>query len=166
MRITKFSLVMSGAAVAAVVALAGTGIAAATSSSGNPQPPGPHTRAPLAVTPASLCDQLWAVVNSDGSLARAGCPNTSSNILSTGLYQVSFPRDITHCAFVATVGLSSFGGSSPAGMVSVVGRVSTNNALFIETFNSAGTLASLGFHVSVECPPAHRFGKVSIAAGN
>src|SRR6266699_3276509 len=104
MRMPKFSRVLAGAAAAAaVVTLAGTGLAGAASS-GSPQPPGPHTHAPRAVTAATLCDQLWAVVNSDGSLARAGCPNTSSKSLSTGTYQVNFPHVITNCAFVATVG--------------------------------------------------------------
>jgi len=147
------------------VTLAGTGLAGAASS-GSPQPPGPHTHAPRAVTAATLCDQLWAVVNSDGSLARAGCPNTSSKSLSTGTYQVNFPHVITNCAFVATVGLSGFSGTSAPGMVTVVGRAGTNNALFIQTSDKTGTLASLGFHVSVQCPPAKRFGKVNIAAGN
>jgi hypothetical protein len=148
-----------------VLTLAGTGIAAATSH-GSPQPSGPAVQAPPKVSSASLCRALYAVVNSDGSLARAGCPGTASTLLNTGQYQVSFPRDITACGFVGTVGLSSFGGSSPPGMITVVGRAGSPDAVFIETSNATGTLTSLGFHLSIQCPPAQRSGKVKILAGN
>src|SRR6266568_325204 len=156
MRLSKAGRILLGAGAAIVLTLAGTGIAAATSH-GSPQPPGPVVQAPQKVTSASLCRALYAVVNADGSLARAGCPGTTSTLLATGDYQVSFPRDISACGFVATVGLSSFGGSVPASMITEAGRAGDN---------SAGTLTSLGFHLSVQCPPAQRAGKVKILAGN
>jgi len=109
---------------------------------------------------------LFAVVNSDGSLARAGCPGTASVLLNAGQYQVSFPRDITACGFVGTVGLSTFGGTSPQGMITVVGRAGSPDAVFIQTSDATGTLTSLGFHLSIQCPPAQRSGKVKILAGN
>lgn len=174
MHLRKSARILSGAAVVAALTVAGTGIAAATSnagpqspaSTGSPQPPGPHTRAPLAVSAASLCQNLWAVVNSDATLARAGCPNTTSEALGGGAFQVTFPRDITGCAFVATLGLSSFSGISPPGEVTVAGRSGTTNAVFIETSDSTGTPTPLGFHVSVQCGPSHRHGKVNLPAGN
>ncbi len=165
MRLSKAGRILLGAGAAIVLTLAGTGIAAATSH-GSPQPPGPVVQAPQKVTSASLCRALYAVVNADGSLARAGCPGTTSTLLATGDYQVSFPRDISACGFVATVGLSSFGGSVPASMITEAGRAGDNSAAFVQTFNSAGTLTSLGFHLSVQCPPAQRAGKVKILAGN
>jgi len=109
---------------------------------------------------------LFAVVSSNGSLARAGCPGTASTLLNTGQYEVSFPRDITACGFVGTVGLSSFGGSSPKGTVTEAGRAGSADAVYIETSDPTGTLTSLGFHLSVQCPPAQRSGKVKILAGN
>jgi hypothetical protein len=165
MRLSKAGHVLLGAGVATVLTLAGTGIAAATSH-GSPQPPGPVVQAPHKVTSASLCRALFAVVNADGSLARAGCPGTTSTLLNTGEYQVAFPRDISACGFVGTLGLSSFGGSSPAGIVSLAGRAGNSGAVFVQTFNVSGTLTSLGFHLSVQCPPAQRTGKVKILAGN
>ncbi|HEX7994674.1 MAG TPA: hypothetical protein VF506_12185 [Streptosporangiaceae bacterium] len=121
MRLSRARHVLLGAGMATVLTLAGTGIASATSH-GSPQPPGPVVRAPQQVTSESLCRSLFAVVNADGSLARAGCPGTASVSLGTGIYQVSFPRDITACAFVGTVGLGTFGGSTPPSMVSEAGR--------------------------------------------
>jgi len=165
MRLSKAGHILLGAGVATVLTLAGTGIAAATSH-GSPQPPGPVVQAPHKVTSASLCRALYAVVNSDGTLARAGCPGTASTLLNTGQYQVSFPRDITACGFVATVGLSSFGGSLPASTITEAGRVGNPDAVFIQTFDATGALTSLGFHLSVQCPPAQRSGKVKILAGN
>jgi hypothetical protein len=164
MYLSKFARVLAGAAAAAVLTLAGTSIAAATSH-GDPQPPGSHSWAPQTVSPASLCQNLWAVVNADASLARAGCPNTTTQLLGTGAYQVTFPRDITGCAFLATVGLSTFFGSTPPGMVTVVGRAGTNNTLYIVTSDKTGVPTPLGFHVSVQCPPSHRHGRVKIPAG-
>ena len=79
---------------------------------------------------------------------------------------VVFPRDISACGFVGTLGLSTFGGSSPAGMIALAGRAGNPDAVFIQTSNVTGTLTSLGFHLSVQCPPAQRTGKVKILAGN
>ena len=165
MRLSKVGHILLGAGVASVLTLAGTGIAAATSH-GSPQPPGQVAQTPQKADSASLCRALFAVVNSDGSLARAGWPGTTSTLLNTGQYQVSFPRDITACGFVGTVGLSSFGGTSPKGMVTLAGRAGNANAVYIETSDPTGGLTSMGFHLSVQCPPAQRSGKVRILAGN
>src|SRR5262249_34460983 len=147
MRLAKAGHILLGAGVATVLTLAGTSIAAATSH-GSPQPPGPAVQAPQKVSSASLCRALFAVVNSHGSLARAGCPGTASVLLNAGQYQVSFPRDITAYGFVGTVGLSTFGGTSPQGMITVVGWAGSPDADFIQTSDATGTLTSLGFHLS------------------
>jgi hypothetical protein len=155
-----------GAGAATVLTLAaGTGIAAAASH-GSPQPPGPVVHTPKLVTTASLCTNLFAVVNSDASLARAGCAGTSSASLGTGIYQVTFPRNITSCGFVGTIGLSTFSGTTPPGMITVVGRAGNPDAVYVQTSDATGTLTNLGFHLSVQCPPSGRSGKVTIAAGN
>jgi hypothetical protein len=165
MRVSKAGRILLGAGLAVMLTLAGTGIAAATSH-GNPQPPGPVVQTSPKVTSDSLCRDLFAVVNADGSLARAGCPGTASTSLGTGVYQVSFPRDLSACGFVATVGLGTFGGTVPPSMITLAGRAGNTSAVFIETSNSAGTITSLPFHLSVQCPPAHRSGKVKILSGN
>jgi hypothetical protein len=46
---------------------------------------------------------LWAVVTATGSLARNNGV-TSATQLSTGDYEVVFNRDVTHCAYAATLG--------------------------------------------------------------
>jgi hypothetical protein len=165
MRLSKAGHILLGAGVATVLTLAGTGIAAATSH-GSPQPPGPVVQVPQKVTSASLCRALFAVVNTDGTLARAGCPGTVSTSLGNGNYEVSFPRDISACAFVATIGLSTFGGTSLPGMITDAGRAGNNAAVFIQTSNTAGTATPMPFHLSVQCPPPGRSGKVKILAGN
>jgi hypothetical protein len=165
MRLSKAGHILLGAGVATVLTLAGTGIAAATSH-GSPQPPGPVVQTPPKVSSASLCRALFAVVNADGTLARAGCPGTTSTLLTTGDFEVTFPRDISTCGFVGTAGLSGFGGSLGPAMISEAGRAGNNDAVFVQTFNATGTATSLGFHLSVQCPPPNRSGKVKILAGN
>jgi hypothetical protein len=93
---------------------------------------------------------LWAVVNSDGTLAR-GFHAASATHLATGTYQVTFDRDVTACAYTATIGLSGTSGSSSPGEITVVGRAGIPNALFIQTFDSAGALSDRGFHVHTNC---------------
>src|ERR1035437_3829267 len=98
-----FPFLVAGA-VAAALTLAGTTIAAAGAPAANI---GPATaRVVPHVTTSSLCQSLWAVVNSDGTLARSGCAGTTSKHVSTGGYQVIFHRNITGCAYLATTGLS------------------------------------------------------------
>ncbi len=93
---------------------------------------------------------LWAVVNSDGSLAR-GSGVTSSQAFSGGSYEVIFSLNVTGCAYIATLGLSgSFGVASP-GEIGVVGRSGNANGVFISTRDSTGSGAAAGFHLLVMC---------------
>ncbi|GAA5183358.1 hypothetical protein GCM10023322_22420 [Rugosimonospora acidiphila] len=90
---------------------------------------------------------LYAVVNSNGTLAR-GFGASSAVILATGTYQVNFSHDVTHSALIGTIGLAGTSGSSAPGFITVVGRVGVANAVFVQTYNSAGALANLGFHLA------------------
>ena len=101
MRLSKAGYVLLGAVVATALTLTGTGIAAATSH-GSPQPPGPVVHTPKKVTSASLCRALFAAVNADGTLARAGCPGTTSTALGTGTFEVDFPRAVEASASMKT----------------------------------------------------------------
>ncbi len=96
---------------------------------------------------------LYAVVNSDGTIARGDGNNNagSPGKLGTGTYDIRFFRNITMCGYVATVGLSGTSGSSAPGMVTVVGRAGTTNGLFIQTFDASGAVSDRGFHVFVNC---------------
>ena len=94
---------------------------------------------------------LYAVVNSDGTIARGDGNAASPGKLATGTYDLRFFRNITMCGYIATVGLSGTTGASTPGMVTVVGRAGTVNGLFIQTFDAAGTVSDRGFHVFVNC---------------
>jgi hypothetical protein len=78
---------------------------------------------------------------------------TGAALLSTGLYQVDFDRDITNCSPVADIGDPGTGGASP-GFVTVTGRSGDANGLFIGTFSPAAALTNRNFFVHVICPAA------------
>lgn len=92
----------------------------------------------------------FAVVNSDGSLAR-GIGATGATQLGTGVYEVDFVKNITACGYTATIGLSGTAGASDPGTIAVVGRSDNAKALYIQVFNSKGKPADLGFHLIVQC---------------
>jgi len=164
MSFRKLVPVLSGAAVAVVLTLAGTGIAAAISS-GAPQPPGSPAPARPAVTAASMCQNLWAVVNADGSLARAGCPGTTSSVVGSG-FEVIFPGNVRQCAYVASVGDSGSTTIPPSGTASAEGRTANVDGVFVQTYGLNGSATQQAFHLVVRCPTQNRSGKVTIHAGN
>ena len=101
--------------------------------------------------PGAPATSLWAVVASDGTLARGSAGTTSASI-GTGSYEVIFDRDVTGCAYQATNGLTGSAGSPPGGEVGVVGRATNVNGVFVKTRDSAGAETPLGFHLAVFCP--------------
>jgi hypothetical protein len=94
--------------------------------------------------------RLWAVVRSDGTLARGAGVVSSSGPGPD--YQVKFNRDITGCAFAATIGHPADGaeafGEIEAHIQSVV---NARDTVGVFTANSAGTLANRAFHLIVDC---------------
>jgi hypothetical protein len=96
---------------------------------------------------------LFAVVNANGTLAR-GLGAVSSQRLALGAYEVIFNRNVRDCAYVATIGLSGSAFSSPPGEITVVGRVTSANGVFLTVSNSAGAPTDLGFHLAVHCRPS------------
>jgi hypothetical protein len=95
---------------------------------------------------------IEAAINSDGTIAR------SSEIVSaqklggfTGAYEVITTRNITACTWTATVGVSTFGGST-SGMLDTAGRSATTNGVFIQTRDVTGAAADRPFHLLVTCP--------------
>ncbi len=88
-------------------------------------------------------------VNADGSVARAtnGGSTTAANF--TGNYQVNFPRDVTDCASIVTLGHST---SGPAvGETYSENRISAAAAKFVKTTNSSGVNANLPFTIRLIC---------------
>jgi len=118
------------------------------------------TRSALRARGRKTACHLWAVVNSDGSLARSGCSGTTSHTsIDAGdtNYDVLFTKSVKACAFNATVGSSASSGTVPPGLVAatsdvgVVGEGDSPDGVFIEAFNSSGTPTPEGFHLSVTC---------------
>jgi hypothetical protein len=95
---------------------------------------------------------LDAVVNADGSLAR-GIGATGSHSLSAGSgdYEVDFNRDVTGCAYVATLG-NATGGTAPNGFITDAARAGVPSGVFVKTSNTAGSPADIQFHLILACP--------------
>ena len=109
------------------------------------------------VQATTLKKVLWAVVKSDGTLARGkGALSATQFGVSNGTYGVRFDRDVTKCVYTATIGLSAVQdtvtGTSPPGEITVAPLVNVPNGVFVSTHNSAGTSESRGFHLALNCP--------------
>lgn len=94
---------------------------------------------------------LFAVVDANGSLGR-NFRAFSSQRFSTGQYEVVFNRDVSGCAYVATIGNPGNDTIPLPGEIAVAGRLGDTDAVFIATYNSDGNLADHGFHLAVHCP--------------
>ncbi|WCN82733.1 hypothetical protein [Micromonospora sp. LH3U1] len=86
------------------------------------------------------------VVNSNGTKARGVGTVIKYGV---GQYEVQFGHIVTAGVFVATVGRADACCIPPAGEISVAPRLSTPNAVFVQTRTSAGTPTDLGFHLVV-----------------
>jgi hypothetical protein len=75
---------------------------------------------------------------------------TASSHLATGTYQVDFNRNVTGCSYLATIG-NPAAGASPPGEITTALRVTTTNAVFVQTFDSMGTVSDRNFHLAVFC---------------
>ena len=148
-KIRKVVLVVSVPVLAVSLAVVGAGIASAASGGGNTATAGKAR--PATVPHGKACKKLWIVVNSDGSKARAGCPTTTSDEEAEGQYEVIFNKSVANCAFEATLGLSGDLGDQPPGMVGVVGRASTDDGVWINTYDNTGAASDQGFHLVVTC---------------
>jgi hypothetical protein len=94
---------------------------------------------------------LWAVINTDGTIARSDGGNaaTTTKLGGTGTYQVGFRRRVDVCAFSAVVGQPATGSTS--GVADVATRAGNNNAVFVETRDFNGTLVDRPFHLVINC---------------
>jgi hypothetical protein len=133
------------AATVATAALVGGVATTASAAPATSNTPGKATVSTTTVPP-----RVFAVVNSDGSKLRGKAVASTARI-STGTYDVRFNRNISTCAWTATVGLGGFSGSTGPAMITTAGRAGTNNGLFITTFNGAATPTDEAFQVVVVC---------------
>jgi hypothetical protein len=91
----------------------------------------------------------WAVVNTDGSLARSSGGVTSASLGVDGQYSVNFGRDVSHCAYVGTIDYSAGGYE---GELSATPREGNVKAVFVQTYVfNPGIDANLPFHLAVFC---------------
>lgn len=91
---------------------------------------------------------LFAVINGDGTLARGNA--TSSQRLGTGAYEVIFDRDVTPCAYTATIGTPNVGNPGQ-GEIGVSPRSANPQAVFVATRESGGVFSDRSFHLIVVC---------------
>jgi hypothetical protein len=91
----------------------------------------------------------WAHINADGTLARSSGGVTSASLGVDGQYSVNFGRDVSKCAYVATI---NYGDSANEGEVSVSPRDGNANAVFVQTFLFSPAMdADLPFYLAVFC---------------
>lgn len=100
--------------------------------------------------PGQGATALWAVVQADGSLAR-GSGATASERFGPGLFGVTFDRDVSGCAYVASGGTAT-AGPPPARMVDVSPRNGDVLGVYVRVDDATGTLADSDFHLAVFCP--------------
>ncbi len=102
----------------------------------------------------------WAVVNSNAILARGSGVSSVVNAtpIDHGLYRVFFTRDITTCAFTATIGLAGNSGTENPGFITVVGSAvdgprgePNENGVLVTTHSTSGAIDGRGFHLTVDC---------------
>jgi hypothetical protein len=103
--------------------------------------------------PGADATALWAVINSDGTLAR-GENVESAQKLATGQYEVIFNVSVENCAYQATIG--DAGGGTVYGEVSAVRRnpgiVGHTRGVFVKTRTSDGvTDTDKPYHLAVFC---------------
>jgi hypothetical protein len=79
---------------------------------------------------------------------------TVEHTASTGIYEVNFNKDVSGCAYEATVGDTA--NAVPAqGQISVSGDVNADSTgdVYVQTFDKTGvTPTDSPFHLTVTCP--------------
>jgi hypothetical protein len=92
--------------------------------------------------------QLGAQVDAAGALGRNNRALSAVQV-TPGQYEVEFDRNVVSCVYNANVGAEAAGSAN--GYATVQPRSGDASAVFVQTFNDAGALASLPFYVTVTC---------------
>jgi hypothetical protein len=117
-------------------------------------------RADSAAVAAKASNVMSAVVGKAAggcTLLRSTQTGTNANI-ATGHPEtpkasgctVSFPRDVTHCTYVAGIGDPSTG-EAPPGFATTASAVGNPKGVFVRTRNKSGDFAIRPFHLQVVC---------------
>jgi hypothetical protein len=116
---------------------------------GGPGEPEPSAGPSAAAERDNCACTLFAVINANGTLVR-GLGVASAQRLANGVYEVIFNRNISRCAYVATMGDPGTG-VGPPGEIGVASRGGNPNGVFVTTYNSGGILADRPYHLAVHC---------------
>jgi len=93
---------------------------------------------------------IWAVVNSDGTLARHSKDITGVLRVTTGQYRVFAKGDVRNCAYEATGGDVGLG-VPPRTYADVAQGLFDTRAVFVETYDSTATRVDSDFYVTILC---------------
>jgi hypothetical protein len=103
--------------------------------------------------PGADAIDLWAAIGATGLMAR-GQGVLSVSHSPSGIYVVAFDRDVTDCAYLATlsrrIGGDITSGSLAPGEVAV-GPGSVPNTTIVNTFDSNGIPVDRAFYIAVTC---------------
>ena len=133
---TRKTLVAAGAAAAAVTAVGlGLGGAYASGSGAKPKP---------------QKGTIWAVVNSDGTLARHSKDVTQVVRVTTGQYRVFAKGDVRNCAYEVTGGDDGLAIPPRTYGDAAQGLFDTRSA-FVEMYDSTGTRVDSDFYLAILC---------------
>jgi hypothetical protein len=71
----------------------------------------------------------------------------------SGIYEVDFGKDVSKCAYQATIGGTGTAAVLP-GFVTVTGDTDGDSPddVTVSTFSTAGTAEDASFHLTVTCP--------------
>jgi len=92
---------------------------------------------------------LFAQVSGAGVLDNASGPGVTVTKVGTGTYEVDFARNVSACAFTATIGPSGAGGAD--GEINVADRSGNVEGVFVDTNTSTGAAADRAFQLIVVC---------------
>jgi hypothetical protein len=106
----------------------------------------------LPILPLLRCDECWAVVNANATLARGkDVALVTKGDVATGSYVVKFKRSVAACSYVATIGNSGAGVASPA-HITVAARSGDPSAVYVAVHGPTGTgRPDAPFHLQIEC---------------
>jgi hypothetical protein len=91
----------------------------------------------------------WAHVAANGTVLRSSGGVTATSLGVDGQYSVNFGRNVSQCAYVATI---DFGDSANEGEVSVAPSDGSANAVFVQTFLFSPAMdADMPFYLAVFC---------------
>ena len=116
---------------------------------GDPGPAGPQGPRGDTGTPANATS-LFAVVAANGTVsASSGVVGAVAHTSSTGIYVVTFNRDVSQCAFLATIGVRN-GGLPGDPEIAANNQTGSPEQVVVETFLGA-TATDRSFNVAVLC---------------